>query len=90
MDCGQARTSTRKALCADAALGAVYGKLALPQQADALRQAQRGWLKQRNLRAADGDDLARLPAKRPAGVTEDARLTTAMGPATTATRRSTT
>lgn len=51
MDCGQARTPTEKALCADAALhrldaelGAVYGKLraARPQQADALRQTQRG------------------------------------------------
>lgn len=66
MDCGQARTPTEKALCADAALhrldaelGAVYGKLraARPQQADALRQTQRGWLKQRDLCGADGDCL---------------------------------
>ena len=37
----------------------VYGELraARPQQADALRQAQRGWLKQRNLCGADGDCL---------------------------------
>lgn len=62
MNCGQARTPAEKAICADpglyaldAELGTAYGKLraAQPQQADALRLAQRGWLKQRDLCRAD-------------------------------------
>lgn len=62
MDCGRARTTAEIAICADpglyaldAELGTAYGKLrkAQPQQADALRQAQRSWLKQRDLCRAD-------------------------------------
>lgn len=62
MDCGQARTPTEKAICADpglyaldAELGTIYGKLRATrtQQADALRQTQRAWLKQRDLCRTD-------------------------------------
>ncbi|MBB1624369.1 lysozyme inhibitor LprI family protein [Achromobacter sp. UMC71] len=73
MDCGQARTPTEKTICADpglyaldAELGTAYGKLraAQPQQADALRQTQRGWLKQRDLCRADAACLrARYEAR---------------------------
>ncbi|CAB3915315.1 lysozyme inhibitor LprI family protein [Achromobacter deleyi] len=73
MDCGRARTPAEIAICADpglyaldAELGTTYGKLraAQPQQADALRQTQRGWLKQRDLCRADAACLrARYEAR---------------------------
>ena len=62
MDCARARTPTEKTLCADpalyqldASLGATYARLraAQPGQNEALRQAQRAWLRQRNDCGAD-------------------------------------
>lgn len=64
MDCAQAKTPTELAICAapdlrqqDSDLSTVYGKLraARPDQSDALRQAQRDWLKTRNLCAGDAN-----------------------------------
>ena len=67
MDCARARTPTEKTLCADAALhrlddelGAAYARLRAAQQPgqnEALRQAQRGWLKQRDACGSDAECL---------------------------------
>ncbi len=73
MNCSLAKTPAEKAICADpglyaldAELGTAYGKLraAQPQQADALRQTQRDWLRQRDLCRADAACLrARYEAR---------------------------
>lgn len=64
MDCAQARTPTELAICADpglhrqdAELADVYRDLgaARPDERDALRQAQRGWLKVRNACGGNAD-----------------------------------
>ncbi len=73
MNCSLAKTPAEKAICADpglyaldAELGTAYGKLRAvqPQQADALRQTQRDWLRQRDLCRADAACLrARYEAR---------------------------